>query len=63
MQELFGSYEQPPYTVVNTFEVDGKKVSLKNSDNKGALILLLRIISVECQTNFEYTSSQSDPST
>jgi len=25
MQELFGSYEQPPYTVVNTFEVDGKK--------------------------------------
>ena len=27
-QEFFGSYEAPPYTVVNTFEVNGKKVSL-----------------------------------
>lgn len=25
MQDLFGGYEYPPYTVVNTFEVDGKK--------------------------------------
>merc|ERR1711994_992613 len=24
-QELFGSYEQPPYEVINTFEVEGKK--------------------------------------
>ena len=25
MQEFFGSYEAPPYEVLNTFEVDGKK--------------------------------------
>ena len=24
-QEFFGSYEAPPYTIINTFEVDGKK--------------------------------------
>ena len=27
-REFFGSYEAPPYTVVNTFEVNGKKVRL-----------------------------------
>ena len=26
VQELFGSYDCPPFTIVNTFEVDGKKV-------------------------------------
>ena len=25
VQELFGSYDCPPFTIVNTFEVDGKK--------------------------------------
>ena len=28
MQEFFGSYDAPPYTVVNTFEVDGQKVKI-----------------------------------
>ena len=27
MQEFFGSYEFPPFEVINTFEVDGSKVS------------------------------------
>ena len=26
VQELFGSYDCPPFTIVNTFEVDGRKV-------------------------------------
>ena len=26
VQELFGSYDCPPFTIVNTFEVDGKTV-------------------------------------
>ena len=26
VQELFGSYDCPPFTIVNTYEVDGKKV-------------------------------------
>jgi hypothetical protein len=28
MQEFFGSYEFPPFEVINTFEVDGSKVSV-----------------------------------
>ena len=28
MQEFFGSYDAPPYTVENTFEVDGQKVKI-----------------------------------
>ena len=34
MQEFFGSYDAPPYTVENTFEVDGQKVKISWNCNE-----------------------------